>query len=82
MDCYGSFTDASVAEDGYLEEHSYWVTLFGMKMSASFSLHGLDVEETQSERERENETHHLGLWRGEWVKWDDSGKKNQVKIEQ
>lgn len=53
-----------------------------MKMSASFSLHGLDVEQTQSERERENETHHLGLWRGEWVKLDDSGKKNQVKIEQ
>lgn len=36
LDCYGSLADTSVAEDGYLKEHSYWGTLCGMKMSASF----------------------------------------------
>lgn len=38
LDCYGSLTDTSVAEDGYLKEHSYGGTLFNMKTSASVSL--------------------------------------------
>lgn len=49
LDCYGSLADTSVAEDGYLKEHSYWGTLCGMKNVGVFSLYGLGAEETQSE---------------------------------
>lgn len=49
LDCYGSLADTSVAEDGYLKEHSYWGTLCGMKNVGVFSVYSLDAEETQSE---------------------------------
>lgn len=55
MDCYGSLADTSVAEDGYLKEHSYRGTLFGMKMSALFTSWFGCAGNTERMRERERD---------------------------
>lgn len=49
-----------------------------MKMSASFSLLWFGCGgNTERMRERQDETHHLGLWREEWAELDDSEKTSE-----